>query len=186
MQGNMYEQTTFERACPVVIVPDGDEITITEGSVGYITQLLGGNFTVQMSNGYLVRVAGKDADAIGREVEALPIPTMDDSGHVVVSEEKVWEQLRLCYDPEIPLNIVELGLIYTCEVSENDEDGYSVKVRMTLTAPGCGMGQVLVDDVSYRVDSIPGVTDNDVDLVFDPPWSPDNMSEAARLELGFD
>ena len=182
--GSMYEETSFTRDCDVVVIPDGYETTIPEGAIGFITQVLGGNFTVQMTNGYLVRVAGKDAEAIGREVEAPPEAVVDDDGNVVVDSEAIWARLRTCYDPEIPVNIVDLGLIYECEVDETTEGTYEVKVRMTLTAPGCGMGQVLVDDVEYAVKNIPGVEATDIDLVFDPAWSPERMSEAARLELG--
>jgi len=182
--GTMYEETTFTRDCDVVVIPDGYETTIPEGAIGFITQILGGNFTVQMTNGYLVRVAGKDAEAIGREAEAPPEATVDEDGNVVVNSETIWDRLRTCFDPEIPVNIVDLGLVYECDVEETEEDTYKVTVRMTLTAPGCGMGQVLVDDVTYAVKNIPGVTDTDVDLVFDPAWSPALMTEAAKLELG--
>ena len=180
----MYEETSFTRDCDVVVIPDGYETTIPEGAIGFITQVLGGNFTVQMTNGYLVRVAGKDAEAIGREVEAPPEAVVDADGNVVVDSEVIWGRLRTCYDPEIPVNIVDLGLVYECEVEETSEGTYEVMVRMTLTAPGCGMGQVLVDDVEYAVKNIPGVETTDIDLVFDPAWSPERMSEAARLELG--
>jgi probable FeS assembly SUF system protein SufT len=182
--GSMYEETTFTCDCDVVVIPDGYETTIPEGAIGFITQILGGNFTVQMTNGYLVRVAGKDAEAIGREVEAPPEATVDDDGNLVVDSETIWARLRTCFDPEIPVNIVDLGLVYECEVEATEEETYKVMVRMTLTAPGCGMGQVLVDDVTYAVKNIPGVVDTDVDLVFDPAWNPDLMSEVAKLELG--
>ncbi len=182
--GSMYEETSFTRDCDVVVIPDGYETTIPEGAIGFITQVLGGNFTVQMTNGYLVRVAGKDAEAIGQELEAPPEATVDEDGNLVVDSETIWTRLRSCYDPEIPVNIVDLGLVYECEVDEHDGGTYTVKVRMTLTAPGCGMGQVLVDDVEYAVKNIPGVEDTDVELVFDPAWNPDMMTEAARLELG--
>ena len=182
--GSMYEETTFTRDCDVVVIPDGYETTIPEGAIGFITQVLGGNITVQMTNGYLVRVAGKDAEAIGREIEAPPEATVDDDGNLVVDSETIWARLRTCYDPEIPVNIVDLGLVYECEVDEAEDGTYNVKVRMTLTAPGCGMGQVLVDDVEYAVKNIPGVVDTDINLVFDPAWGPDRMTEVARLELG--
>jgi probable FeS assembly SUF system protein SufT len=182
--GSMYEETTFTCDCEVVVIPDGYETTIPEGAIGFITQVLGGNFTVQMTNGYLVRVAGKDAEAIGREIEAPPEAIVDDDGNLVVDSDTIWTRLRTCYDPEIPVNIVDLGLVYECEVDVLDGGIYNVKVRMTLTAPGCGMGQVLVDDVEYAVKNIPGVEDTDVELVFDPAWNPDMMTEAARLELG--
>ena len=180
----MYEETTFTRDCDVIVIPDGYETTIPEGAIGFITQVLGGNFTVQMTNGYLVRIAGKDAEAIGRDVEAPPAAAMDGDGNLVVDSETIWNRLRTCYDPEIPVNIVDLGLIYECDVTEEEDGTYCVMVRMTLTAPGCGMGQVLVDDVTYAVKNIPGVQDTDIELVFDPAWNPDLMTEAAKLELG--
>ena len=139
-----------------------------------------------MANGRLIRLDGRDADAIGREVEAAPPPQTDPDGNLVVDAQTIYEQLRQCYDPEIPVNVVDLGLIYDVDVqADGDAKGYRVGVQMTLTAPGCGMGQVLCDDVDFRVRSIPGVRQTEIELVFDPPWSPERMSEAARLELGF-
>ncbi len=181
----MYEEVTFERECRAVLVPDGLETQIPDGMMGYLTQVLGGNYTIQMANGRLVRIDGRDADAIGKEPVAPPTPQTDATGHVVVDEELIRAQLRECYDPEIPVNVVELGLIYGIEVKALGDAGFHVAVQMTLTAPGCGMGQVLCDDIDYRVKSVPGVAETDIELVFDPPWSPERMSEAARLELGF-
>lgn len=181
----MYEEVTFERECRAVLVPDGLETQIPDGMMGYVTQVLGGNYTIQMANGRLVRIDGRDADAIGKEPVAPPAASVSASGEVVVDEELIRDQLRECYDPEIPVNVVELGLIYGIEVKPLDNAGFHVAVQMTLTAPGCGMGQVLCDDIDYRVKSVPGVTETDIELVFDPPWSPERMSEAARLELGF-
>ncbi len=181
-----YEDVTFERDCEAVVIPDGHQTMIPTGTLGFVTQVLGGNYTLQLANGYLVRVAGEDGDAIGKEVIEGPKAQRDVDGNVVVSDEQVWEQLRTIYDPEIPVDIVELGLVYQCDLEKLvDADGYRVAIDMTLTAPGCGMGQVLQDDVAYKVRSIPGVAEADVNLVFDPPWGPEKMSEAARLELGF-
>jgi probable FeS assembly SUF system protein SufT len=176
------EEIEFTVDCRVILIPDGYEIPVESGARGWITQVLGGNYTVQLDTGRLVRVSASQADAIGKE--AVKQGSADDvDTSAIVSEEQVWDQLRECYDPEIPLNIVELGLVYTCEVLKLDP-GYRVNVEMTLTAPGCGMGQVLADDVSWRVRAIPGVVDTNVELVFDPPWTPERMSEAGRLELG--
>jgi len=176
----MQEPVEFVREVSVVQIPDGTPLIVPEGTRGYVIQVLGGNFTVRLELGHLVRVAGLDAGAIGREVPSEAIlPTSGD-----FDEEQVWAQLRTCFDPEIPVNIVDLGLIYGLQIDDL-ESGKSVKVTMTLTAPGCGMGQVLKDDVESKVRALPGVIDASVDLTFDPPWGPDRMSEEAQLELGF-
>ena len=185
MHGGAYEEIIFQRDCTAIVVPDGNETFVPEGTVAFLMQTLGGNYTIQMGNGYLVRLAGRDADAIGKEIEPPPKVETDADGNFVINEEKLWNQLRMVYDPEIPVNVVELGLIYELTLAKLAENSYKVDVVMTLTAPGCGMGQVLRDDVEQRVACTPGVTETDVELVFDPPWSPDNMSEAAKLELGF-
>ena len=185
MHGGAYEEIIFTRDCTGIVVPDGNETFVPTGTVAHIMQTLGGNYTLQMGNGYLIRLSGRDADAIGKEIEAPPEAQKDTSGNVVVEEAMLWEQLSLVYDPEIPVNIVELGLIYDLKLEQLGESEYKVKVVMTLTAPGCGMGQVLRDDVEQRVAYTPGVKETEVDLVFDPPWSPELMSEAAKLELGF-
>ena len=170
MYGNMYEEVTFAREVGGVIVPDGTETVIPEGMAGYITQYLGGNYTVMMGTGYLVRISGRDADALGREPEQPLAAKTDSSGNVIVDEEAIWDRLKTVYDPEIPVNIVELGLVYDMTLESLEKDSWSVAVQMTLTAPGCGMGQVLRDDVEQRVRDIPGVNETDIELVFDPPW----------------
>lgn len=177
-----YEEVTFSRDCPVILIPDGDTVVLETGTRGWITQVLGGNYTVQMLTGRLVRVNAEDGDAIGKE--SAPRIDPDADPDAPVHEEQVWSALKTCYDPEIPLNIVELGLVYSCLLRDLSEGGTGVDVLMTLTAPGCGMGQVLADDVKRKVIGIPGVREAQVELTFDPPWSPDRMSEAARLELG--
>ncbi len=178
-----YEPITFERECEVIQIPDGYTMLVAEETSGIVMQVLGGNFTLRLATGYLVRVNGKDGDAIGKE-PALPAPVkLGQDGEL--TEEAVWEQLKACYDPEIPMNIVELGLIYSCGLENVDDGTMKVNVEMTLTAPGCGMGQILVDDVENAVSSLPNVSEAVVDLVFDPPWDPSRMSEVARLELGF-
>lgn len=175
------EPVKFERDCEVVMVPQGDTVTLPAGSVGYITQALGGSFTVFVE-GNLFRVAGKDADAIGKEpIEPPELPPGATDEDV---ELLVWKQLRTCFDPEIPVNIVDLGLVYTCDVASTEEGTRKVAVKMTLTAPGCGMGEVLVDDVRSKIELIPTVAEADVELVFDPPWNQTMMSEVARLETG--
>lgn len=177
-----YEEVTFSRDCPVILIPDGDTVVLEKGTRGWITQVLGGNFTVQMMTGRLVRVNAEEGDAIGRE--AAERVAVDADPNAVVFEEQVWDALKTCYDPEIPLNVVELGLIYSCLLRDVEGGGTGVDVLMTLTAPGCGMGQVLADDVKRKVIEIAGVREAQVELTFDPPWSPNRMSEAARLELG--
>lgn len=181
----MFHQTSqpcqFERDCDVVMIPSGDEVTLPVGTVGYITQSLGGSFTVFV-DGNLFRVAGVDADAIGRE-PVMP-PSLPENATDADVEKMVWTQIRTCYDPEIPVNVVELGLIYDCGLNVDDEGKRRVSVTMTLTAPGCGMGDILVEDVRSKIMLIPTVDSVEVELTFDPPWNHQMMSDAARLETG--
>jgi probable FeS assembly SUF system protein SufT len=175
------EPIKFERDCAAVLVPQGEKVTLPAGSVGYITQALGGSFTVFVE-GNLFRIAGHDADAIGKEPPAelkLENEADDDAVEVLV-----WKQLRTCFDPEIPVNIVELGLVYDCDIERLEDGSRKVNIRMTLTAPACGMGDILVEDVCTKVECVPTVSEADVDLVFDPPWNQSMMSDAARLETG--
>ena len=175
------EPVRFERDCDAVLVPAGDQVTLPAGTVGYITQSLGGSWTVFVE-GNLMRIAGKDADAIGKDPPmAIDLPEGASDEDV---EALVWRQLRTCFDPEIPVNIVELGLVYAAEVVPREDGRRDVRVRMTLTAPGCGMGEVLVDDVRSKVELIPTVAEADVELVFDPPWNQTLMSDVAKLETG--
>ncbi len=175
------EPIKFERDCRVVLVPQGEAVTLPAGSVGYITQSLGGSFTVFVE-GNLFRVAGNDADAIGKPPVAPPALAEGASDDDV--ELLVWKQLGTCYDPEIPVNIVDLGLVYSCTVEPLGDGRRRVAIEMTLTAPGCGMGEVLVDDVRDKIERVPTVAVADVELVFDPPWNQSMMSEVARLETG--
>ena len=180
-----YSQTSepvrFERDCAAVMVPQGETVTLPAGQVGYITQALGGSFTVYV-DGSLFRISGVDADALGKEPPP-PLELPEGAGDDDV-EKLVWQQLRTCFDPEMPINIVELGLVYDCDLEHLDDGARKVNVRMTLTAPGCGMGDILVDDVRTKLEMIPTVVEADVELVFDPPWNQTMMSEAARLETG--
>lgn len=163
--------------CPARRVPDGTPLTIPKDTFVTITQALGGNYTVTY-HGQMVRVDGTDADKLGLEPELLEFPEpVDDQ----IEIEQVWTALKSVYDPEIPVDLVNLGLIYGVEV---DQLGKHVDIRMTLTAPGCGMGPVLVGDVEYRVKRVPNVETVKVELVFDPPWSREMMSEEAQLETG--
>lgn len=181
MYSRSSEPVKFERDCEAVMVPQGDEVTLPAGSVGYITQALGGSFTVFVE-GNLFRIAGVDADALGKEPPE-PIELPDNATDEDI-EKLAWQQMRTCFDPEIPVNIVELGLVYSCQISHEDDGSRRIAVTMTLTAPGCGMGDILVQDVTDKLEMIPTVTEADVELVFDPPWNQSMMSEAARLETG--
>ncbi|MGH8110214.1 MAG: putative Fe-S cluster assembly protein SufT [Arenimonas sp.] len=175
------EPVKFERDCAAVLVPQGENVSLPAGSVGYITQALGGSFTVFVE-GNLFRIAGEDADAIGKDPpEALQLENEADDDAVEVL---VWKQLRTCFDPEIPINVVELGLVYDCDIERMEDGSRKVNIKMTLTAPACGMGDILVDDVRTKVERVPTVSEADVELVFDPPWNQSMMSDAARLETG--
>jgi len=171
----------FDRDCAVVMIPSGDELTLPAGTVGYITQSLGGSFTVFV-DGNLFRIAGVDADAIGKE-PVLPPMLPDDASDDDV-EKLVWAQMKTVFDPEIPVNIVDLGLVYSCEVSKTEDGKRDVSVTMTLTAPGCGMGEIIVEDVRSKIVIIPTINQVDVELTFEPLWNYQMMTEAARLETG--
>ncbi len=168
---------TTTRECPGRLVPVGDPVTIPAHTFVTLTQSLGGNYTV-VYNGNMVRVDGTDADALGFERTQLEFDAPSDGQ---IAEEQVWEALHTVYDPEIPVDLVNLGLIYQLDI---DQEAGLVTIAMTLTAPGCGMGPVLVGDVKYRVQQVPYVKAVEVELVFDPPWSRDMMSEEAQLETG--
>ena len=174
------EPVTFTRDVDAIIVPAGVNVKLREGQTGYITQALGGSFTVYVE-GNLFRIAGKDADALGKEPAETPDLPPDATDDDV--REMAWQQMKGCYDPEIPINVVDLGLVYECTV-KTEADGRVLDIKMTLTAPGCGMGDVLVQDVKEKVEIIPTVKRADVELVFDPPWDQSRMSEAARLQTG--
>ena len=180
MQRSDNEPVTFTRDVEAIIVPAGMNVTLRQGQQGFITQALGGSFTVYVE-GNLFRIAGKDADALGKE--AADVPHLPPNASDEDVRELAWQQMKTCYDPEIPINVVDLGLVYSCDVLHEDE-GRVVSITMTLTAPGCGMGDVLVADVREKVEIIPTVKRADVDLVFDPPWNQTMMSEAARLQTG--
>lgn len=181
MHSHDNEPVTLQRDVEAIMVPAGIPVTLRSGKTGFITQALGGSFTVYVE-GNLFRIPGKDADALGKEVaigpELPPNATDEDV------KQLVWDQMRTCYDPEIPINIVELGLVYTCDINHTPEGERVADIKMTLTAPGCGMGEVLVQDVKDKVEMVPTVARADVELVFDPPWNQSMMSEAARLQTG--
>ena len=174
------EYSYLRRECHAVRIPEGTAALLSSGTRVRITQALGGSYTVATERGHLFRIGAQDADALGKTPGEILLETAGDS-----LEDRVWAVMRTCYDPEIPINIVDLGLIYSCEILEDkrDEDR-RVEIKMTLTAPGCGMGPILAQEVKERVASLPGVEQADVEVVFDPPWDQNMMSEAARLELG--
>ena len=178
-----YEDITIvKREVSGALIPDGQSVNLLPGTEVLVTQALGGSFTVNV-NGNLVRIDGRDADALGKEPIELPVDRLKDFKGPV-SEDLLWDQLRTVYDPEIPVNIVDLGLVYELVISEMEGGGYHIGVQMTLTAPGCGMGPVLAKDVESKLRMVPSVKEVGVVLVFDPPWSSEMMSEAAKLELG--
>ncbi len=179
---------TLARDCDAVLIPAGTPISLPEGSVVLITQALGGSYTVNI-NGNLARIDAKNADALGLDVQSTLVDEAEKElqGDGCVDEELIWGQLRTCYDPEIPINIVELGLIYECTVSPLNADkkqGNEVNIVMTLTAAGCGMGDFIAEDVRLKVLAVANVTHVTVSVTFEPPWNQDMMSEAARLETG--
>jgi probable FeS assembly SUF system protein SufT len=175
------EAIVIYREVNAVVVPAGQEVTLKPGQAGYITQALGGSFTLYI-DGNLYRLAGADADAIGKQVLKVPeLPPNATDSDVL---DAVWAQLRTCFDPEIPINIVELGLVYDCVVTPNGDGTRSVDIKMTLTAPGCGMGPVIASEARSKVLGVPGVGDAEVELVWDPPWNQNMISEAGKMKLG--
>jgi probable FeS assembly SUF system protein SufT len=178
------EPIVLKRDVEAAIVPSGMRVTLLKGEEARITQSLGGTYTV-IVNGNMFRIEGRDADALGLEVVREAKPAGGEPVTAEVLRERVWDELKNVYDPEIPVNVVDLGLIYDCELAPLAEGaGYRADVRMTLTAPGCGMGPVLQQDVSQRLLSMGGIEEANVELVWDPPWNQGMMSEAARLQLG--
>lgn len=177
----MFRESSIEvkREVEATLIPSGTKVMLQPGTMVSVTQALGNAYTIYV-NGNLVRVAGIDGDALGLVI--LTLPDINESEGSV--EEKVWQQLKTCFDPEIPVNIVDLGLIYNCQVLPLGKNDYQVTVVMTLTAVGCGMGPVLVGEVEEKIRQIHGATEVKVDLVFDPPWHRDMMSDEAKLQLG--
>ena len=181
MRTHQNQPFVVQREVKSVMVPAGIEVTLKPGQAGYITQALGGSFTLYI-DGNLFRLAGEHAEAIGQDVvktpELSPDATLDDLKRLI------WEQMATCYDPEIPINIVDLGLVYACDVTTNDDGSHDVDVKMTLTAPGCGMGEGIAQEVQDKLEALPRVGQVDVEIVFDPPWNRSMISEDAQLALG--
>ncbi|GAB2906526.1 putative Fe-S cluster assembly protein SufT [Paralcaligenes ginsengisoli] len=181
---NRMHEVELTRDCAAVKVPWGSPITLDEGSVAQITQQLGGSYTV-LVGGNLYRIDGSDADALGLEPVAAEAGAAAEGPATAESvEQAAWSQLATCYDPEIPIDIVNLGLVYSCVVKPIAEGRFRIDISMTLTAPGCGMGTLLADEARAKLLAIHGVDEVKVDLVWDPPWGREMISEAARLEMG--
>jgi probable FeS assembly SUF system protein SufT len=181
----MHENTEFtlSRDCEAILIPSGQKFTIPAGTQGVITQTLGGSYTNATSYG-LSRINEKDLDALGLEKPAATNGAPKTTTAGPVDEKAVWDQLRQCFDPEIPVNIVDLGLVYDCRLVNKPEGGAKVEVKMTLTAPGCGMGPAIAHDAQSKILSIDGVDEADVQLVWDPPWNQNMISEVGRMKLG--
>lgn len=175
-----YQQIILARDVNAALIPSGARIFLQKGTEVVVTQELGASITVNVY-GNLVRIDGRDADALGREVKEASHDFAD-----MPLQDAIYAQLRLCYDPEIPVNIVDLGLIYDCKTEPlaSDHDKFSVTITMTLTAPGCGMGPIIADDAKQKVEAIPAVAEANIELVFDPPWDRSMMSDEAKLALG--
>ena len=171
----------LKRDCEATQVPYGGVHLLPAGSRVRITQSLGGSYTVTTEQGAMMRVEAKNADALGlapdAKQEAAPVP---------FSEKLVWDQLRTVFDPEIPVNIVDLGLVYSCQITPAESGGHKIDIKMAMTAPGCGMGDVLRADIERKLSQLPEVKEVHAEIVFDPPWNPSRMSDAAKLQLGLD
>ena len=170
---------TVSRNCDATMIPAGEKIVLIEGTHVRITQSLGGNFTV-LVNGNLVKVSGKDADALGLKEKAKENSRVPSR---LATEDDMWEAMKQCFDPEIPVNIVDLGLIYDLKIS-GEKDKQDIHIKMTLTATGCGMGPSIAQDVETKVSALKGINNVDVELVWDPQWDRNMMSEEAKLQLG--
>lgn len=179
----MREEVTFSRSAEAVMIPSGEKVLVPVGAQATITQSLGGTYTVITDRGLMVRISGQEVEAIGKAPHDVAEVNIEELTPEKL-EEMVWGALKTCYDPEIPVNIVDLGLVYLCELQDAESGGKKVHIKMTLTAPGCGMGEILTQDVREKVEIIPTVERADVELVFDPPWNQSMMSEEARLEAG--
>ena len=180
-----HQEITLKRDCKAILIPSGEESTLPAGSPVIITQSLGGTYTVATQTG-LARIAEADADALGLEVAKKEEPATPVAGAPTgeVKEDDVWAQLKNVYDPEIPVNIVDLGLVYDLILGKSEAGGTTVNVKMTLTAPGCGMGPTIAADARSRILTVPGVESAEVDLVWSPPWNQGMISEAGRMKLG--
>ena len=176
------QEIILKRDCEAIQIPSGEKVLLEKGTPVFVTQALGGTHTVSYSRG-LARINSKDQDALGIEV-VLETTSENNVSIGEVEEAKVWEQLKAVYDPEIPVNIVDLGLVYSMEIKKTEEGVNRVEVKMTLTAPGCGMGPTIAADAKEKVLQVAGVAEAEVELVWDPPWNPSMISEAGKMKLG--
>ncbi len=175
------EARTVSRDVEVTAIPYGDRIPLKSGTTVYVTQSLGGAYTLFTDMGYLVRLDGPDADAIGEQ----PVRALSEEEQAgKTTRDLCWDQLKTCYDPEIPVNIVDLGLVYTMDISKQEDGGHKVDVAMTLTAPGCGMGPVIAEDAKSKILLVPGVAAADVRITWEPPWNQSMISEEGKMKLG--
>ena len=174
---------TLKRDCECIEIPAGTRAILPAGSTVRIMQSLGGSYTISTNIGAMYRVDAKDLDALGLSAPASDAPA---SVPAELTEKIVRDQLKTIFDPEIPVNIVDLGLVYSCSVAPANEGGNKIDVRMAMTAPGCGMANVLKADVEAKLSRLPSVKEVHVEIVFDPPWTPSRMSDAAKLQLGMD
>jgi probable FeS assembly SUF system protein SufT len=173
----------LKRECKAIAIPSGIESPLPAGSFVRISQMLGSSYIVITDIGYMCRIDASDADALGSNRGANQESVPSDG---TFSEQVVWDQLKTIYDPEIPVNIVDLGLVYTCTIASLEDGSKNIDLKMSMTAPGCGMANILKADVERKLGQLPKVKDVQVEIVFDPPWNPSHMSEAARLQLGLD
>jgi len=177
------ESITLTRDCEAIEIPSGTKGVLPAGTGVRVMQFLGSSWTVTSAHG-MFRIDVKDADALGLTPPVAK--ESPDQQQAAFSEKLVWDQLKTVFDPEIPVNIADLGLIYSCVTAPLDQGGHRIEIKMSMTAPGCGMGNVLKADVETKLGQLPDVKEVDVEIVFDPPWGPSRMSEAAKLQLGFD
>jgi probable FeS assembly SUF system protein SufT len=180
-------ERVLTRDCEAIRIPSGEKFTLPAGARVAITQALGGSYTVALLEGYggLARIVDGNADALGEQAdEKSAAPAAPADSAIKVDEKAVWDQLKTCYDPEIPVNIVDLGLVYDCVVEQPEGKPASVQVKMTLTAPGCGMGPTIAAEARSKIETLPGVGEASVDLVWDPPWNQAMISEAGKMKLG--
>lgn len=181
MDSNRYAIFELTQNCQATVIPGGQPMLLQAGEEVVVTQTLGDSVTVQTAMGYLVRISAADSAALGLTRPGAETVIKNDGPFDL---DQVLDQLKNVFDPEIPINVVDLGLIYLCQAEQLPDGTHRVEVKMSMTAPGCGMGDVLKEDARAAIQSVPGVSDIDIELVWDPPWGQDRMSEAARLQLG--